>query len=243
MLFCRPRQDHVERLRKDCPSINVANMMSEVKKRRMKPTSMGKFECNFTLSLHQQSTTQDNRERIKETESTVNIYSAFALLLLPLGPLFQKTRPEPENNWWRNPEWFNPVRACQQKNRTSKGRGIPKQHPSGPRTTFQLGELHYFLVAFCSPAKSLIFGGLMENPFVGKKLKSSHPSKTKTKAFRNEPPKHFRLRHEGPVLGAVASNSIRTNLCHLPTGPAGTGGAYLPRLLAALMPKVLLLVA
>ena len=27
-------------------------------------------------------------------------------------------------------------------------------------------------VAFCSPAKSLTFSGLMENPFVGKKLKS-----------------------------------------------------------------------
>ena len=27
-------------------------------------------------------------------------------------------------------------------------------------------------VAFCSRAKSLIFGGLMENPLVGKKLKS-----------------------------------------------------------------------
>ena len=27
-------------------------------------------------------------------------------------------------------------------------------------------------VAFCSPAKSLTFGGLMENALVGKKLKS-----------------------------------------------------------------------
>ena len=30
-----------------------------------------------------------------------------------------------------------------------------------------------FSVAFCSPAKSLTFSGLMENPLVGKKLKSS----------------------------------------------------------------------
>ena len=29
-----------------------------------------------------------------------------------------------------------------------------------------------FSVAFCSPAKSLAFSGLMENPLVGKKLKS-----------------------------------------------------------------------
>ena len=34
-----------------------------------------------------------------------------------------------------------------------------------------------FSVAFCSPAKSLTFSGLMENPLVGKKLKSQHPSK------------------------------------------------------------------
>ena len=34
-----------------------------------------------------------------------------------------------------------------------------------------------FSVAFCSPAKSLTFGGLMENPLDGKKLKSQHPSK------------------------------------------------------------------
>ena len=32
-------------------------------------------------------------------------------------------------------------------------------------------------VAFCSPAKSLTFSGLVENPLVGKKLKSSKPSK------------------------------------------------------------------
>ena len=36
-----------------------------------------------------------------------------------------------------------------------------------------LSSNHYFLsVAFCSPAKSLTFSGLMENPLVGKKLKS-----------------------------------------------------------------------
>ena len=31
-------------------------------------------------------------------------------------------------------------------------------------------------VAFCSPAESLTFSGLMENPFVGEKLESEHPS-------------------------------------------------------------------
>ena len=32
-------------------------------------------------------------------------------------------------------------------------------------------------VAFCSTAKGLIFGGLMENPLIGKQFKSQHPSK------------------------------------------------------------------
>ena len=32
-------------------------------------------------------------------------------------------------------------------------------------------DTNYILVAFCSPAKSLFFSGLMEHPFVGKKLK------------------------------------------------------------------------
>ena len=31
---------------------------------------------------------------------------------------------------------------------------------------------HMLSVAFCSPSKSLTFSGLMENPLVGKKLKS-----------------------------------------------------------------------
>ena len=35
----------------------------------------------------------------------------------------------------------------------------------------------FFSVAFCSPAKSLICCGLVENPLVGKKLKSQQPSK------------------------------------------------------------------
>ena len=37
-------------------------------------------------------------------------------------------------------------------------------------------QLDCVSVAFCSPAKSLTFGSLTENPFVGKKLKSQHPS-------------------------------------------------------------------
>ena len=35
-----------------------------------------------------------------------------------------------------------------------------------------LMDVHVLSVAFCSPAKSLTFSGLMENPSVGKKLKS-----------------------------------------------------------------------
>ena len=34
------------------------------------------------------------------------------------------------------------------------------------------GNNNDFSVAVCSPAKSLIFRGLMENPFIGKKIKS-----------------------------------------------------------------------
>ena len=34
------------------------------------------------------------------------------------------------------------------------------------------GLSHSYSVAFCSPAKSLTFSGLVENPLVGKKLKS-----------------------------------------------------------------------
>ena len=38
---------------------------------------------------------------------------------------------------------------------------------------FVLLQLHHvFSVAFCSPAKSLTLSGLMENPLVGKQLKS-----------------------------------------------------------------------
>ena len=40
------------------------------------------------------------------------------------------------------------------------------------QTTLHLRMSELYLVAFCAPAKSLTFSGLMENPLVGKKLKS-----------------------------------------------------------------------
>ena len=42
----------------------------------------------------------------------------------------------------------------------------------GPHQNLPCSATLFSLVAFCSPAKSLTFSGLMENPFVGKKLKS-----------------------------------------------------------------------
>ena len=42
-----------------------------------------------------------------------------------------------------------------------------------------------FSVAFCSPAKSSTFSGFMENPLVGKKLKSERPSRNKQNDHSN----------------------------------------------------------
>ena len=46
--------------------------------------------------------------------------------------------------------------------------------PGAPRVVFAKARPHLskLLVASCSPAKSLTFSGSMENPLVGKKLKS-----------------------------------------------------------------------
>ena len=80
-------------------------------------------------------------------------------------------------------------------------------------------------VAFLSPAKSLTFSGLMENPLVGKKLKSQHPSKcTKAKLplRQSKPPScHLQgLDSDGP--GAKEARrwwlhhmSLRLKLCEL----------------------------
>ena len=46
-----------------------------------------------------------------------------------------------------------------------------------PRKPRLQQQLRFFLVAFCSPAKSLACSGLLENPLVGQKLKFQHPSK------------------------------------------------------------------
>ena len=53
-----------------------------------------------------------------------------------------------------------------------KKKGAPMSFCHGVTT-----ESNKNSVAFCSPAKSLTFSGLMENPLVGKKLKSFHPRK------------------------------------------------------------------
>ena len=56
--------------------------------------------------------------------------------------------------------------------KTNKCKSIPPE-------TYQT---HPNSVAFCSPAKSLTFSALMENPSAGKKLKSQHPLAKCTKA-------------------------------------------------------------
>ena len=50
-------------------------------------------------------------------------------------------------------------------------------------------------VAFCSPANSLTFNGLMDNPFVGKKLKSYDPSTMHQKELEANVFARIRLLH------------------------------------------------
>ena len=73
---------------------------------------------------------------------------------------------------------------------------------SSDRFLFKQGKIKHIVlnsVAFCSPAKSLTFGGLIENPFVGKKLKSEHPSKMHQS-------KHMEEERRAPRISAKGSH-------------------------------------
>ena len=79
-----------------------------------------------------------------------------------------------------------------------------------------------FSVAFCSPAKSLTFSGLVENPLVGKKLKSQ--------AAKQNAPKDWWFRGWFTFVSPCLATTIPPVTKHPPKNQNRTAGKRLPPL-------------